>query len=75
MKKVTLHPAERNNYKRFYDMADGVYEIRNEDGTQIGLLFLSFYVDNLLWRRKILWIIVTISRKETSSMFPMQKII
>ena len=31
MKKVTLHPAERNNYKRFYDMADGVYEIRNLD--------------------------------------------
>lgn len=37
MKKVTLHPAERNNCKRFYDMADGVYEIRNEDGIQIGL--------------------------------------
>lgn len=49
MKKVTLHPAERNNYKRFYDMADGVYEIRNEDGTQIGLLFLSFYVDNSIF--------------------------
>lgn len=29
MMKVTLHPAERNNYKRFYDMADAVYEIRN----------------------------------------------
>lgn len=24
--KVTLHPAERNNYKRFYDMADTVYD-------------------------------------------------
>ena len=47
--KVTLHPAERNNYKRFYDMADAVYEIRNEDGTQIGLLFLSFYVDNSIF--------------------------
>ena len=49
MKKVTLHPAERNNYKRFYDMADGVYEIRNEDGIQIGLLLLSFYVDNSIF--------------------------
>ena len=27
MMKVTLHPAERNNYKRFYDMSDAVYEI------------------------------------------------
>ena len=46
MMKVTLHPAERNNYKRFYNMSDAVYEIRNEDGTQIGVLFLSFYVDD-----------------------------
>ena len=49
MKKVTLHPAEKNNYKRFYDMADAVYEIRNEDGTQIGLLFLTYYVDGSLF--------------------------
>ena len=49
MKKVTLHPAEKNNYKRFYDMADAVYEIRNEDGTQIGLLFLTYYVDDSLF--------------------------
>lgn len=49
MMKVTLHPAERNNYKRFYDMADAVYEIRNEDGTQIGLLFLTYYVDGSLF--------------------------
>ena len=47
--KVTLHPAERNSYKRFYDMADAVYEIRNEDETQIGLLFLSFYVDGIIF--------------------------
>lgn len=49
MKKVTLHPAEKNNHKRFYDMADAVYEIRNEDGTQIGLLFLTYYVDGSLF--------------------------
>lgn len=49
MMKVTLHPAERNNYKRFYDMSDAVYEIRNEDETQIGLLFLSFYVDDIIF--------------------------
>ena len=49
MKKVTLHPAEKNNYKRFYDMADAVYEIRNEDGTQIGLLFLTYDVDGSLF--------------------------
>ena len=49
MKKVTLCPAEKNNYKRFYDMSDAIYEIRNEDRTQIGVLFLSFYVDDIIF--------------------------
>lgn len=49
MIKVTLHPAERKYYERFYGMADAVYEIKNEDRTQIGLLFLSYYVDDSIF--------------------------